>query len=141
LVTKRKVFSVGKTALNAVVQAGGLGSSTDFECKAVSAAAVHRQLVEVYGNDVMNGQSMANWCAQFRTERISTDDVREVADPQREAHQTIRHVCQTPFSTTEEIRLEELEHDFSLPHGTVVTIIQGLGVHEVCALWMSRELS
>jgi hypothetical protein len=66
---------------------------------------------------------------------------REVADPQREAHQTIRYVCKTPFSTTEEIRLEELEHDFSLPHGTVVTTIQGFGVHKVCARWMSRELS
>jgi hypothetical protein len=52
---------------------------------------------------------MAKWCAYFRTGRISTDDVREVADPQREAHKTRRHVCKTPFWTTEEIRLEELE--------------------------------
>lgn len=43
-----------------MVQAGGPGSNTDFECKEVSAAAVHRQLVEVYENDVMNGQSMQN---------------------------------------------------------------------------------
>ena len=43
-----------------MVQAGGPGSNTDFECKEMSAAAVHRQLVEVYGNDVINGQSMLN---------------------------------------------------------------------------------
>ena len=43
-----------------MVQAGGPGSNMDFECKEVSAAAVHRQLVEVYENDVMNGQSMQN---------------------------------------------------------------------------------
>jgi len=124
-----------------MVQAGGSGINTDFECKEVSAAAVHRQLVEVYGNDVMNGHSMAKWCAHFRAERVSTDSVREVADPQREAHQTIRHLCKMTFSTTEEMRLEELEHDFILPHGTVVTIIQGFGVHKVCARWMSRVIS
>lgn len=124
-----------------MVQAGGLSSNTDFEWKAVSVAAVHRQLVDVYGNDVMNGQSTAKWCAHFRTERIITDDVREVADLQREAHRTVRHVCKTPFSTTEEIRLEEQEHDFSLRYGTVVTFIQRFGVHKVCARWVSRELS
>jgi hypothetical protein len=47
-----------QSAVNAVVQAGGAGSNTDFEYKEVSSAAVHRQLAEVYGNDVMNGQSM-----------------------------------------------------------------------------------
>jgi hypothetical protein len=40
----------------------------------VSAAEIHRQLVEVYGEEVMNRQSVAKWCAQFKAGRVGTTD-------------------------------------------------------------------
>jgi hypothetical protein len=66
--------------------------------------------------------------------------VREVADSQQKADQTRRHVLKTPFSVTEDIRLEELQYDLSLSNETVVTIIQALGFHKVCAQWLPRAL-
>jgi hypothetical protein len=46
----------------------------------VSAAEVHRQLVEVYGDEAMSRQSVANWCSDFKSRRIGQRLVREVAD-------------------------------------------------------------
>jgi len=45
----------------------------------VSAAEVHRQLVEVYGDEAMSRQSVANWCSDFKSGQIGRL-VREVAD-------------------------------------------------------------
>jgi hypothetical protein len=40
----------------------------------VSAAEIHRQLVEVYGEEVMSRQSVAKWCAHFKAGRVGTTD-------------------------------------------------------------------
>jgi hypothetical protein len=40
----------------------------------VSAAEIHRQLVEVYWEEVMSCQSVAKWCAHFRAGRVGTTD-------------------------------------------------------------------
>lgn len=46
----------------------------------VSAAEIHRQLVEVYGEEAMSRQSVVNWCSGFKSGRIGQRLVREVAD-------------------------------------------------------------
>jgi len=46
----------------------------------VSAAEIHRKLVEVYGEEAMSRQSVANWCSDFKSGRIGQRLVREVAD-------------------------------------------------------------
>jgi hypothetical protein len=38
--------------------------------KGETAAEINRQLVSVYGEDVMNRQNMAKWCREFKREEV-----------------------------------------------------------------------
>jgi hypothetical protein len=45
-----------------------------LHAKAETAAEIHRKLVSVYGEDVMNRQIVAKWCSEFEARR---SDVRD----------------------------------------------------------------
>ena len=112
----------GKTAWNAVVQAGGPDSNTSnatkyFQRQFIVSCPKFTETIWWMGRVWQNVVHTLEPEESVRT-------MWQVADSQRETHQTRRHVRKTPFLTTEEIHLEELQHDFSLPHGTVFTIIQ-----------------
>jgi hypothetical protein len=51
-----------------------------FECKNLSAAEIHL-LVRVDGNKVRSQQTVAKWCANFKTRRISTEDCERSSSP------------------------------------------------------------
>jgi hypothetical protein len=42
--------------------------------KGETAAEIHRQLVSVYGEDVMNRQNVTKWCREFEAERSDIHD-------------------------------------------------------------------
>jgi hypothetical protein len=45
-----------------------------LHAKGETAAEIHRQLVSVYGEDVMNRQNEAKWCREFEAGRNNEDD-------------------------------------------------------------------
>jgi hypothetical protein len=42
--------------------------------KGETAAEIHRQLVSVYGKDVMNRQNVAKWCREYQAGRSNIHD-------------------------------------------------------------------
>jgi hypothetical protein len=45
-----------------------------LHAKGKTAAEIHRQIVSVYGEDVMNRQDVAKWCRQFEGGRNDVHD-------------------------------------------------------------------
>jgi hypothetical protein len=68
----------------------------------VSAAEIHRQLVEVYGEEVMSRQSVAKWYAQFKAYESGQRTMRETNDRQQQALPRTMRVLKQQFWKTEE---------------------------------------
>jgi hypothetical protein len=45
-----------------------------LHAKGETAAEIHRQLLSVYGEDVMNRQNVARWCREFEAGRNDVHD-------------------------------------------------------------------
>jgi hypothetical protein len=45
-----------------------------LHAKAETAVEIHRQIVSVYGEDVMNRQNVAKWCREFQAGRNDVHD-------------------------------------------------------------------
>jgi hypothetical protein len=52
-----------------------------LNAKGETAAEIHRQLISVYDEDVMNGQNVAKWCCEFKAGRTDVHDDKRCGRP------------------------------------------------------------
>ena len=53
--------------VRALVHRGGTRCDSLFHARHVSVTEIQRQLVEVYGEEMMSRQSMEKWCSDFKS--------------------------------------------------------------------------
>lgn len=110
-----------------------------LNAKNLSAAEIHRQLVDVYGEDVMTRQSVAKWCVHFRAGRVIMEDSERRGRPTTANTANNRTLVEKAIRSNSRITVRELHQDLNLSHGTVIKIIRELGFHKVCAEWVPRN--
>lgn len=100
-----------------------------LHAKHVSTTEIHRQPSEVYGQEAMDRQSVAECCSDFKSGPVGQTDNSQ--HPTRTKH---------AFNRQSRLTEEELERDVALAHGTIAMIILS-GFHKVCARWVPGTLS
>ncbi len=76
--------------------------------KNMSGVEFHRQLTEVYGNDVMNVQMVKNWCREFREGRREVHDESCTGCPKVVMDESINTICAV-LNEDRRLTLQELE--------------------------------
>jgi histone-lysine N-methyltransferase SETMAR len=113
-----------------------------LSAKGDTPAEIHRQLISVYGEDIMNRQNMAKWYHEFTAGR------RDVHDDKRSGRPSVVTDCfiqkiEEKIHADRRITMDELHEQCSEVSRTVryETVTERLGYRKLCARWVPRMLS
>jgi hypothetical protein len=103
-------------------------------------AEIHRELVIVYGANVMTVQLVRKWCREFDNGRVN------VVDKQRRGSlSTSADLVQdtdAAVQADERMIIAKLEIRFSVSRGTIWDIVhERLGYRKVCSSWVPCQLT
>ena len=99
----------------------------------VSAAKIHHQLIDIYGEEVKSCRIVVQMCSHFKCGRNWTRDnersgrLTRVSTPQNTLH------VEAAIFNSKPVTVTQLDHDLGLLHGTIVRIIQWFGFDTLCA--------
>jgi hypothetical protein len=112
-----------------------------LHAKGIAAAEIHRQLVFVYGKDVMNRQNVVKWCREFEAGGSDVHD--EMSEKPSvvtvEIIQTTdENICADRRLTIHELHQQCLEVSRTVFHEIVT---KRLGYQKLCTCWVLKMLT
>ncbi|XP_026825471.1 histone-lysine N-methyltransferase SETMAR-like [Ooceraea biroi] len=109
-----------------------------YECKrGTNASQTHRNLCEVFGQDVITVRSCQFWFEKFRNGDFNLEDEPRSGRPSVIDKARLRsRVKETPDITT-----RELEAEFGVSHGTIINGLHQLGFASKLNKWVPHALS
>jgi reverse gyrase len=112
-----------------------------FLCaKIVPPVEIHRELVTVYGANVMTVQHVRKWCREFDGGRVKVMDEKRSGRPSTSAD-LVQHI-DTAMQAGRGVIIAQLEIRSNLSRGTIWdTVHERLGYRKVCSRWVPRQLT
>jgi hypothetical protein len=110
--------------------------------KGTSQAEIHRQLVEVYGANVMSRKQVWVWCTAFDNGRTDVQD--EQRSGRLSTSITDDNLCRIEGLVQEDrpIRVSDIVDELNISVGTVHNIAhEQLGYRKKCSCWIPRQLT
>jgi transposase len=106
-----------------------------------SPTEIHKELVEVYGENVISRKQVSVWCNQFKERRTSLLDER--AGRPTTAYNAVNERRVAKFLLTDRrMKLKEIAYTLNLSNTTVYRIVHDtLGYRKVPAQWVPKELT
>lgn len=112
-----------------------------LNAKRVSPIDIHRQLIEVYGENCMSVQHVRKWCREFSEGRTEIHDENRSGRPS--VSDEVVEKVETILLEDRRITINELA--LRIPETSNTTIhkilTEKLGYHKVCARWVPRMLT
>lgn len=112
--------------------------------KNVSAAEIHRQIVEVYGAEAMSRQHVAKWRRSFETGREDVENRNRGASGRPSSTTTELNTVRVDemIQNDRRVTVRAITAELGLSYGTVQRIVTDvLRYSKVCARWVPRALS
>src|ERR1043166_8304979 len=110
--------------------------------KHVSAAEIHRQLVEVYGETVMSRQHVAEWCRKFAAGREKVTDEDRSGRPSTATTDLNTARVEELIQDNRRITIRHMTEELGMSFGSVRHILHDiLQYRKVCSRWVPRKLS
>jgi hypothetical protein len=101
---------------------------------------IHRELVAVYGANVMTVQHVRKWCREFDSGRVNVMDEQRGGWPSTSAD--LVQDIDAAVQADRRVRIAQLEIRFNLSRCTIWnTVHERLGYSEVCSRWVPRQLT
>lgn len=113
-----------------------------LHAKGKKPAEIHRELVEVYGNNVLSRKQVWCWCREFDNGRTDITDEHRSGRPSTSASD--QNICQVEGMIREDrrITLSHIAEVLNISYGSVHRIVHNtLGYRKVCAHWVPRNLT
>jgi hypothetical protein len=108
--------------------------------KKVPPVEIHRELVTVYGANVMTVQHVRKCCREFDSGRVNVMD--EQRSGRRSTSADLVQDIDTAVQADRCVSIAQLEIRFSLCRGTIWDIVhERLGYRKVCSRWVPRQLT
>jgi hypothetical protein len=110
--------------------------------KVASPAEIRRQLVEVYGANVMSRKHVWVWCTAFDNGRTDVQDEQRSGRPSTSTSDD--NVCRIEglIQENRRIRLRDIADELNISVGTVHSIVhEQLGFRKVCSRWVPNQLT
>lgn len=103
---------------------------------------IHRQLCEVYGNDVMNESSVRKWCIRFKNGRTNVHDEERSGRPSIVTDDLLAKVDEK-IRENRRFTITELSLCFPQVSRTLLfeIVTHKLGYHKFCARWVPKMLT
>jgi hypothetical protein len=122
------------------VDKGRNALSLVFHGKKVPPVEIHRNLVTVYGANVMTVQYVYKWCREFDSGQVNVMDDRRSCRPCTSAD--LVQDIDAAVPADRRLIIVQLEIRFNLSRGTIWDIIhERLGYRKVCSRWVPRQLN
>jgi histone-lysine N-methyltransferase SETMAR len=110
--------------------------------KGTSPAEIHRQVVEVYGANIMSRKHVWVWCTAFDNGRTDVQDEQRSGWPSTST--TDDNVCRIEglIQENRRIRLSYIADERNISIGTVRNIVhEQLRYRKVCSRWVPKQLT
>lgn len=103
---------------------------------------IHRQLKEVYGDNVMDESSVRRWCRNFSLGRESTHDDERSGRPSVITDELLSSINEF-VKADRRVTIDEISENFSNVSRTVIHEIVKDHLHyaKICARWVPRMLT
>ncbi|GIY82216.1 histone-lysine N-methyltransferase SETMAR [Caerostris darwini] len=112
--------------------------------KNVSASDIHSQIVDVYGEEAMSRQHVAEWCRSFQSGRQDVENRTMAGRDRSSSSMTEINTARVEEMIQIDLRatLREISSELRLSFGSVQHIVSDvLRYSKVCARWVPRALS
>jgi hypothetical protein len=108
--------------------------------KKVPPVEIHRELVTVYGANVMTVDHVGKWCRECDSGPVNVMDEQRSGRPSTAA--VLVRDIDAAVQADRRVSIAELEIRFNLSRGTIWYILhERLGYRNVCSRWVPRQLT
>lgn len=113
-----------------------------LHAKGISAAEIHRQLCQVYGENIITEAAVRQWCIMFKNGRTTVHDEERSGRPSVVTDELICRV-DARVRANRRFTLTELAQEFPEISRSVLHVIvtDKLGYHKFCARWVPKMLT
>lgn len=113
-----------------------------LNAKRVRPAEIHRQLVEVYGEGVMNDGNVRKWCRLFNEGRTNIHDDERSGRPTVKSEDLVQKV-DDEIRQNRRFTIDELHEKFQQVSRSVIYAIVSEQLHykKICARWVPKMLT
>jgi histone-lysine N-methyltransferase SETMAR len=108
--------------------------------KKVQPVEIHRELVTVYGANVMTVQHVRKWCREFDSGRVNVMGEQRSGQPSTSAD--LFQNIDAAVQADRRMSIAQLEISFNLSRGTIWDIVhERFGYRKVYSMWVPRQLA
>jgi len=113
-----------------------------LDARGLGPSEIHRQLVEVYGENVMSKKQVYFWCNQFSAGRTSiADEPRSGRPSTSKTDENVQHIDDL-IRQDRRVKITFIADTVGLSVGEVHNIVhEVLGYSKVCARWVPKQLT
>lgn len=113
-----------------------------LNAKCVSPAEIHKQLVEIYGQDVMSKKQVYTWCTLFANGRTSVSDQPRSGRPISSASDDNVVMIDALVQEDRRVKIRTIAETLNISKSCVHRIVHDtLGYRKVCARWVPKQLT
>jgi transposase len=103
---------------------------------------IHKEVVEVYGENVISRKLVSVWCNQFKEGRTSLLDEERAGRPKTARNADNERRIEQLLVTDRCMKLKEIAYSLNLSKTTVYRIVHDtLGYRKVSTRWVPKELT
>jgi transposase len=113
-----------------------------LNAKQKSPTEIHKEVVEVYDENVISRKQVSVWCNQFKEGQTSLRDEEHAGRPTAACNAVSEHRIEQLVLTVRRMKLKEIAYTLNLSKTTVYRIVDDtLGYRKVSAWWVPKELT
>ncbi len=113
----------------------------EFLTKEECTSDIHRRLLNVYGDDIIDKSNVHRWMKKFKEGETSVEDKPRSGRPSTATTDTNRQRVDKLIRAERRVTIRELSAQLNCDHIAIQEMVKDLRYRKVCAKWVPRQLT